>query len=180
MSLDDGLDVDIVSDPRILATYISSTTKSKYNEDNPLYDMATKGPFQGEFYEAMRVELGTIADDFKCWNLSPKLPGMNVLPSTWAFKIKRYPDGSVKKFKARFCAQGDEQLEGVDYFETWAPVVQWSTIRIVLVMAIKLGYRTAQCDITAAFIHALLPENEEIYVQQPRGFHHKHDHVLLT
>ncbi len=92
---------------------------------------------------------------------------MNVLPSTWAFKVKRYPDGSVKMFKARFCARGDRQLEGVDYFETWAPVVQWSTIRMVLIIAWKLGFKSAQCDITAAFIHALLPKDEEVFIEQP-------------
>jgi hypothetical protein len=45
-------------------------------------------------------------------------------------------------------------------------------------MALKLGYCSAQCDITAAFIHAVLPDDEEIFVQQPRGFHQKHNHVL--
>ncbi len=136
------------------------------------------GPFQGEFHDAMRMELNTIATDFKCWDHVPRQPGMNVLPSTWAFKIKRYPDGSVKKFKARFCAQGDRQLEGVDYFETWAPVVQWSTIRLALIIALKLGYCSVQCNITAVFIHALLPDDEQIYVQQPRGFAQKPNHVL--
>ena len=53
---------------------------------------------------------------------------MNVLPSTWAFKIKHFPEGSVKMFKAHFCAHGDRQKEGIDFFETWAPVVQWSAI----------------------------------------------------
>ncbi len=95
---------------------------------------------------------------------------MNVLPSTWAFKIKRFPDGSVKKFKARFCARGDRQKEGIDFFKTWAPVVQWSTIRIVMVLAAKLGLCSVQCDITAAFIHGCIPPDEEIYVHQPRGF----------
>jgi hypothetical protein len=50
--------------------------------------------------QAMRVELKTLTKDFVCWSLVPQTPGMNVLPSTWAFKIKRYPDGTVKKFKA--------------------------------------------------------------------------------
>ncbi len=96
---------------------------------------------------------------------------MNVLPSTWAFKIKRYPDGRVKNFKARFCARGNRQKEGIDYFETWALVVQWSTVRIVMILAIKLNLLLVQCDITAAFIHGRVPPTETIYVHQPRGFH---------
>lgn len=84
----------------------------------------------------------------------------------------------MKKFKARFCARGDQQLEGIDYFETWAPVVQWSTIRIVMIIAAKLRYCSAQCDITAAFIPAFLPPEETIYVEQPQGFNKTPDHVL--
>ncbi len=41
---------------------------------------------------------------------------MNVINSTWAFKCKHYPDGLIKKFKARFCGRGDQQLEGIDFF----------------------------------------------------------------
>ncbi len=181
MSLDacaQTMDVDSISDPRVLESYIMTATSSPYNEDNPSYEMAMRGPFQGEFWKAMETELTTISDDFHCWDLVPRLPGMNILPSTWAFKIKRYPDGSVKKFKARFCARGDKQLEGIDYFETWAPVVQWSTIRIILILSIKCGFKTAQCDITAAFIHATLHDHEHIYVEQPRGFRTNTNHVL--
>jgi hypothetical protein len=89
----------------------------------------TKGPFQAEFWQAMRTELKTLTTKgFDCWEIVCRTPEMNVLPSTWAFKIKRYPDGSVKKFKARFCARGDCQKEGIDFFETWALVVHWRTI----------------------------------------------------
>jgi hypothetical protein len=49
---------------------------------------------------------------------------MNVLPSTLAFKIKWFSDDTVKKFKVRFCAHGDHKKEGINFFETWAPVVQ--------------------------------------------------------
>jgi hypothetical protein len=97
-----------------------------------------KGPFQAEFWQAMRVELNTLVNKFRCWDHVLRLPHMNVLPSTWAFKIKRFPDGSVTKFKAKFCACGDRQKEGIDFFETWAPVVQWSTIQIVMVLAAKI------------------------------------------
>ena len=99
----------------------------------------------------MYNELVTIMVNFDCWDYIKWTPDMNVLPSTWAFKLKRYPDGRVKKFKARFCARGDRQKEGIDYFETWAPVVQWSTVCIVMILAIKLKLISVQCDITAVF-----------------------------
>eukprot|EP00956_Cyclotella_meneghiniana_P012674 scaffold18024_cov31-Cyclotella_meneghiniana.AAC.1 len=94
---------------------------------------------------------------------------MNVLPSKWALKLKRFPDGLVKKFKARFCVRGDRQIEGVDFFETWAPVVQWTTVRSMMTLAAKMDLQSAQADITAAFVHAPLDPGEEIYVKQPRG-----------
>ncbi len=92
----DDIYITDISDPRHLAV---RSSVSKYNEDNPSWDNATKGPFQAEFWQAMRVELNTLVNKFKCWYLVPQLPHMNVLPSTWAFKSKWFPDGTVKKFK---------------------------------------------------------------------------------
>jgi len=60
--------------------------------------------------------------------------GATVLPLTWAFKLKCYPAGMPHKFKARLCMRGDLQTEGVDYFEKYAPVVSWSTIRMLLTL----------------------------------------------
>jgi hypothetical protein len=117
----------------------------------------------------MQVELNTLINKFDCWDYVPN-PGKNVLCSAWAFKIKRYPDGRVKKFKACFCARGNMQKEGIDYFETWAPVVMWSTVCIVVVLAAKLNLVSVQYDITAAFIHGKVSVTKEIYVHQPQGF----------
>ena len=64
----------------------------------------------------------------------------NIIPSTWAFKIKRYPDGRLRKFKGRFCVRGDQQQEGIDYFESYAPVASWSTIRMLLIMSLQQGW----------------------------------------
>jgi hypothetical protein len=68
----------------------------KFNDDNPSFDTAMHGPFQAKFLQAMRVELNTLENEFDCRELVPH-PGNskenNVLPSTWAFKIKRYPNG---------------------------------------------------------------------------------------
>ena len=76
----------------------------------------------------METELTTLKTDLHTWELVPCEPWMHILPSTWAFHLKRFSSGLAKKFTACFCVRGDMQVEGVDFFETWAPVVQWSTI----------------------------------------------------
>jgi hypothetical protein len=83
----------------------------------------------------MQVELNTLVKDFYCWDLVPCTPDMKVISSTWALKVKRYSNRSVKKFKARFCACGNQQNKGIDFFEAWSPVIQWSTIRSLLILA---------------------------------------------
>ena len=93
---------------------------------------------------------------------------MKVLGSTWVFRCKLYPDGLVRKLKARFCVRGDPQIEGVDFFETFAPVVSWITNRLLLILSIHLNLSTMQVDYTSAFLHATL--NDEVYVEMPRGY----------
>jgi hypothetical protein len=78
-----------------------------------------------------------------------------------------------------FCAQGDRQQEGIDYFETWVPVVQWSMVRIIMTLAVNMNLISVQCDITAAFIHGRVPVTETIYVHQPRGFHQGNGNEVL-
>ena len=90
------------------------------------------------------------------------------MPGTWAVHRKRHPDGRVKKLKARFCARGDKKIEGVDFFETYAPVVSWNTVRSLLALAVHLGLAFCQVDYTSVFVHADL--NDEVYVEMPQGF----------
>jgi hypothetical protein len=82
--------------------------------------------------------------------------------------MKRYPDGSLSKYKARFCAGGHRQIEGVDFFETFAPVVNWTTVRLLLILSQVLSLSSKQVDYTAAFVHA--PITDTVYVEIPRGF----------
>jgi hypothetical protein len=94
----DGIYFNEIVDQRILKVR-RATKGSKYNKDNPSFNTAMRGPFQAKFWQAMQVELHTLIKEFDCWDYVPN-PGKNVLPSTWAFKMNRYPDGRVKKFKA--------------------------------------------------------------------------------
>ena len=152
-------------------------------QDNPTWDEAMNGPNQEGYWEACLKEISTLQDSMQSWEVVTRESWMNVLPSTWAFKCKRYPSGEVRKLKARFCARGDRQIEGVDYFDTFAPVVNWTTVRIMLIMSIILNLSTKQVDYTAAFVHApidLPPHYEQmskreqeqagVYIEMPRGF----------
>ena len=138
-------------------------------EDNPNWWQAMNGPFAEEYWKAACIEIETL-EKMDAWSVMERSDDMNVLPSTWAFKCKRFPDGLIKKFKARFCARGDKQIEGVDFFETYAPVVQWTTIRLMLILESILGLTSKQGDVTCAFLHAHLDEGEDVYIEMPQGF----------
>jgi hypothetical protein len=138
------------------------------SEDNPTWEEAMSGPDHEGYWEACKKEISTLTDDKDAWEEVVREHWMNVLPSTWAFKCKRFPDGRVRKLKARFCVRGDRQIEGVDYFDTFAPVVNWTTVRLMLILSVILGLSTRQVDYTAAFVHA--PMEEDVYIDMPRGF----------
>lgn len=138
------------------------------DEDNPTWEEAMNGPFAEGFHEACKKELDTL-ESMGVWEVVKREKWMNVLPSTWAFRIKRFPDGLMKKLKARFCARGDKQIEGVDYFDTYAPVVNWTTIRILLILTAILELKSVQVDYTAAFVHAPIGDLD-VYVETPQGF----------
>jgi hypothetical protein len=159
-----------VSDPRAYAA------KHKISDpDMPTYHEALSGEHASEYAEEMKKEIRQLIKQ-RTWESIPRAQvpltsskqRRKILSGTWAFKLKRLPDGSPSRFKARYCVRGDQQTEGVDYFETYAPVVQWSTVRMVLTMILANGWATKQVDYTNAFAQADL--SEEVYIESPKGF----------
>jgi hypothetical protein len=73
------------------------------------------------------------------WTLCPRTLQQHVIKNRWVYKIKQLPDGSLERFKACFMAKGYEQQSGVDYFETFSPVIK-STIRIILALAVNFNW----------------------------------------
>jgi len=136
-------------------------------EDHPDWNTAMNGPYAAGFLKACQIEYDTLIK-MDCWDIVPRPTHRPVISGTWAFRIKRFPDGSMRKLKARFCARGYEQTEGVDFTETFAPVVNWTTVRFLLMMSILLGLETRQVDYVAAFVQADI--DTEVYVEMPRGF----------
>ena len=138
------------------------------NSNTPTYHQAMNGSNSAGYMDAMDDEVSSLQETMKAWDIVDRHNSMKVLGSTWVFRCKLYPDGLVRKLRARFCVRSDQQIEGVDFFETFAPVVSWTTIRLLLILSIHLNLSTMQVDYTSAFLHATL--NDEVYVEMPRGY----------
>ena len=78
----------------------------------------------------------------RLWKVVDRTDNMSVIGSTWVFKYKRYPDSLISNFKGCFFARGDQQIGGIDFFETYAPVVQWTTVRLMLILEVLLNLKS--------------------------------------
>lgn len=104
----------------------------------------------------------------RTWRLVDRPPGANVVSGKWVFKHKLNPDGSLERYKARWVVRGFTQRPGVDFGETFTPVVKPATIRTVLTIAASRRWATKQLDVSNAFLHGHL--HEHVLCQQPTGF----------
>ena len=86
----------------------------------------------------------------------------------WSFKRKRFPDGRIMKHKARLCAHGGMQKWGIDYWETYSPVVNWITVRTLMALSQIHGLETKSIDFVLAFPQAEL--DTDVYMELPFGF----------
>ena len=84
------------------------------------------------------------------------------------YKTKLNPDGSIEQSKAKLVAKGLTQREGIDYYETYAPVSSKDSLRIVMALVAHFDLELHQMDVKTAFLNGEL--NEEVYMQQPQGF----------
>lgn len=102
------------------------------------------------------------------WQLEPAPTNHNIVGCKWLFRIKRNPDGTISRYKARLVAKGFTQTHGVDFHETFAPVIKPQTIKIILTLALSQSWRLHQLDVNNAFLQGHL--TEAVYMKQPPGF----------
>ena len=98
----------------------------------------------------------------------PRPPSANVLTGKWVYKHKYHSDGTLARHKACWVVRGYSQCHGVDYDETFSPVVKPATIRTVLSIACSRSWPIHQLDVKNTFLHAIL--DETVYCDQPAGF----------
>jgi hypothetical protein len=96
------------------------------------------------------------------------LPGTKTIISIWSFKCKQYPDGILNKYKARLCAHGGMQTWEKNNWETYAPVVDWASICILIAVAKIHGLSSKNVDFVLAFLQADL--EIPVFMELPLGF----------
>ncbi|GKA62888.1 zinc finger, CCHC-type containing protein, partial [Tanacetum coccineum] len=117
--------------------------------------------------EAVQSEIDSIMHN-DTWELTDLPHRCKALGCKWVLKRKMKVDGSIDKYKARLVIQGFRQKEGIDFFDTYAPVARISTIRLLLALAAIHDLVIHQMDVKTAFLNGDL--DEEIYMKQPEGF----------
>jgi hypothetical protein len=113
-----------------------------------------------------------------CDTLTPKyktqvmdnrtISGMIAIGSRWIFKRKKIYEGAVERYKARFCAKGFTQVEGVEFTETFAPVAKMISIRVLLSLATTYDLELQQADVDTTFLYGDM--ETELYMKQPTVF----------
>jgi hypothetical protein len=116
---------------------------------------------------AMEEEYRTLLNN-GTWDLVPWPHGSNVVTGKWVFTHKSISDGTFDCYKARWVLRGFTQRPGVDYNETFSPVVKPATVRMVLAIAASRDWPLQQLNVKNAFLHGTL--SETVFCSQPTGF----------
>jgi hypothetical protein len=115
---------------------------------------------------AIKTELSALMK-INTWSLVHLPAHKRAIGCKWVFKLKLHADGTVERYKAHLVAKGFTQTEGLDYLDTFSPVVKITTIRMLLAIAASQHWPLFQLDVNTAFLHGDL--NEEVYMQPPPG-----------
>jgi Reverse transcriptase (RNA-dependent DNA polymerase)/gag-polypeptide of LTR copia-type/Integrase core domain/GAG-pre-integrase domain/Domain of unknown function (DUF4219) len=128
---------------------------------------ALKSPEADEWKLAADAEMNSL-ESMKTWDLVSLPHGKQPIGCRWVFRVKHKPDGTVERFKARLVAKGYAQRPGIDFNETFAPVVRLDSMRSLLAYAVQKNFVIHQMDVVTAFLNGEL--DEEIYMEQPPGY----------
>ena len=130
---------------------------------------ALSGEKSEEYFKAMDDEIQSLMRR-ETWEIVSRnsVADHNVLPGTWYFKCKRKPFWKIRKFKARCCVRGDFQKRlSPKPLNSYSTVVQWATVRLMLIFQCILGLQSQSINFTDAFAQADIPSGETILIELP-------------
>jgi hypothetical protein len=131
-----------------------------------MFKQAMTSAHSEEWANAMMAEFGSLVDT-GTFEYVDAPEGRKVITCKWVFSVKYNQWNEFERFKARLVARGFTQIYGIDYKETFAPVVKFTSLRIMFALAAHYGLTIYQMDVVTAFLNAEL--DEEIYMAQPPG-----------
>lgn len=132
-----------------------------------IFEQAFSGPDKEKWIEVLHEEF-TALTKMNTWTLVKLPQGRRVVRFKWVFDIKTDSMGDIEQYRARIVAMGLFQKEGIDFFDVFAPVVKYLTVRLFFCITTRHDWKCFSIDIKCAFINSDLAE--EIYVVQPEGF----------
>lgn len=135
-------------------------------DDGLTYAEAISGPEQQQWLKAMAEELQSFQDN-QAWEVVDTPSNTSVVQCKWVFKKKFDCDNKVR-YRARLVAKGFTQKAGIDYQETFSPVIRHSTLRLLFALSVQLCMDITHLDVTTAFLNGHLKEN--IFMHLPEGF----------
>ena len=149
----------------VVRTHLA-VTEGNYVEFETVYETKQADEWD-QWYREKNDEVKALQDN-ETWDLVRPPTDRDVKPGKWVYKVNLGPSGQVHKYKARYVAKGFKQVEGLDYFETFAPTCKPETFRILNQLSAKQGHVMHQFDVKTAFLHS--PIEEEVYLEQPQEF----------
>jgi hypothetical protein len=133
---------------------------------------------RSDFVSAMQNEMAGLQDILQVVPRSSLPADIKPLPAVWAFKRKRLPDWTILKHKARLNVHGGKQKHGVNYWETYSPVVNWSTVRLTMILSLLKHFKCRQVDFVQAFTQA--PIDCPVFMEIPAGYTIQDNKLVFT
>ncbi|KAF8702333.1 Reverse transcriptase (RNA-dependent DNA polymerase), partial [Rhizoctonia solani] len=161
--------------PRDVEHEWAYATKLSAPNNHPTVAEALAGPDAEEWQKAMAKEVSTFKK-MDTYNLTNLPPGHKAIGNAWVFTLKRNANGTPARYKGQLVAQGFSQQPGIDFDETFTPVVRLNSIQLLLSIANQNDWDIQQLNVNSAYLHAKV--NKELYMRQIPYFEDSTNQVL--
>ena len=153
--------------------FIAGAARAIDSTDSPTLASAKNAHEKEHWMRAIKEELASLQKN-DTWELVPRPPGKNIVKCKFVLRKKRNPDGTISKFKARLVICGNMDFDFVD--ESFAPVVSFSIVRLLLSYASARNYYVHHIDVSNAFLHGNL--DREVYMERPKFLDKSPEHYF--